>query len=144
MSTYGTQDVWNTWKWECEIILHEFHLTRCYSFTNCALLPIFHILTILRLMFPKRYGKFLVCFHRLTENNFWWTIFQVHFGVNSGASRFALENQAVNEATFRCPDELGWKPQVALLSYCIPFIISTHFLLHQVSSASLLICRESL
>ncbi|XP_078171175.1 peptidase C15, pyroglutamyl peptidase I-like protein [Carex rostrata] len=35
----------------------------------------------------------------------------VHFGVNSGATRFALESQAVNEATFRCPDELGWKPQ---------------------------------
>lgn len=38
-------------------------------------------------------------------------IILVHFGVNSGATRFALENQAVNEATFRCPDELGWKPQ---------------------------------
>ncbi|GLT38554.1 hypothetical protein SLA2020_127960 [Shorea laevis] len=35
----------------------------------------------------------------------------VHFGVNSGASRFAIEQQAVNEATFRCPDEMGWKPQ---------------------------------
>jgi pyroglutamyl-peptidase len=35
----------------------------------------------------------------------------IHFGVNSGAMRFALENQAVNEATFCCPDELGWKPQ---------------------------------
>ncbi|KAF8728783.1 hypothetical protein HU200_018061 [Digitaria exilis] len=35
----------------------------------------------------------------------------LHFGVNSGSHRFALENQAVNEATFRCPDELGWKPQ---------------------------------
>lgn len=35
----------------------------------------------------------------------------LHFGVNSGATRFALETQAVNEATFRCPDELGWKPQ---------------------------------
>lgn len=35
----------------------------------------------------------------------------LHFGVNSGATRFAIENQAVNEATFRCPDELGWKPQ---------------------------------
>ncbi|XP_057502284.1 uncharacterized protein LOC130786082 [Actinidia eriantha] len=35
----------------------------------------------------------------------------VHFGVNSGATRFAIENQAVNEATFRCPDEMGWKPQ---------------------------------
>lgn len=34
----------------------------------------------------------------------------LHFGVNSGAMRFAIENQAVNEATFRCPDELGWKP----------------------------------
>ncbi|XP_073311157.1 uncharacterized protein [Primulina huaijiensis] len=35
----------------------------------------------------------------------------VHFGVNSGATKFALEHQAVNEATFRCPDEMGWKPQ---------------------------------
>lgn len=35
----------------------------------------------------------------------------LHFGVNSGATRFAIENQAVNEANFRCPDELGWKPQ---------------------------------
>ncbi|XP_008793297.2 pyrrolidone-carboxylate peptidase-like isoform X1 [Phoenix dactylifera] len=35
----------------------------------------------------------------------------IHFGVNSGATRFAIENQAFNEATFRCPDELGWKPQ---------------------------------
>ncbi|XVF31506.1 hypothetical protein REPUB_Repub16aG0151800 [Reevesia pubescens] len=38
-------------------------------------------------------------------------IIWLHFGVNSGASRFAIEHQAVNEATFRCPDELGWKPQ---------------------------------
>lgn len=35
----------------------------------------------------------------------------VHFGVNSGATRFAIENQAFNEATFRCADEMGWKPQ---------------------------------
>uniref|UniRef100_G3MPZ2 Pyroglutamyl-peptidase I n=1 Tax=Amblyomma maculatum TaxID=34609 RepID=G3MPZ2_AMBMU len=35
----------------------------------------------------------------------------LHLGVNSGATIFAIENQAVNEATFRCPDELGWKPQ---------------------------------
>lgn len=35
----------------------------------------------------------------------------LHFGVNSGASKFAIEQQAVNEATFRCPDEMGWKPQ---------------------------------
>ncbi|KAI3891725.1 hypothetical protein MKW92_000565 [Papaver armeniacum] len=35
----------------------------------------------------------------------------LHFGVNSGATKFAIENQAVNEATFPCPDEMGWKPQ---------------------------------
>ncbi|PKA54695.1 pyroglutamyl-peptidase [Apostasia shenzhenica] len=34
----------------------------------------------------------------------------LHFGVNSGSMGFALEKQAVNEATFRWPDELGWKP----------------------------------
>ncbi|KAF3453900.1 hypothetical protein FNV43_RR04341 [Rhamnella rubrinervis] len=38
-------------------------------------------------------------------------IIWLHFGVNSGASRFAIEHQAINEATFRCPDEMGWKPQ---------------------------------
>ncbi|KAK4282698.1 hypothetical protein QN277_014043 [Acacia crassicarpa] len=38
-------------------------------------------------------------------------IIWLHFGVNSGATRFAVEHQAVNEATFRCPDEMGWKPQ---------------------------------
>ncbi|KAL9687092.1 hypothetical protein QQ045_031488 [Rhodiola kirilowii] len=38
-------------------------------------------------------------------------ILWLHFGVNSGASRFAIEHKAVNEATFRCPDEFGWKPQ---------------------------------
>ncbi|XP_061353600.1 uncharacterized protein LOC133298347 isoform X2 [Gastrolobium bilobum] len=35
----------------------------------------------------------------------------LHLGVNSGAQRFAIERQAANEATFRCPDELGWQPQ---------------------------------
>ncbi|KNA04565.1 hypothetical protein SOVF_198520 [Spinacia oleracea] len=39
------------------------------------------------------------------------TVIWLHLGVNSGAMRFAIENQAVNEATFRCPDEMGWKPQ---------------------------------
>ncbi|XP_074350261.1 uncharacterized protein LOC141689770 [Apium graveolens] len=38
-------------------------------------------------------------------------IIWVHFGVNSGATRFAIEHQAFNEATFRCADEMGWKPQ---------------------------------
>ncbi|TKY52338.1 Pyrrolidone-carboxylate peptidase [Spatholobus suberectus] len=38
-------------------------------------------------------------------------IIWLHFGVNSGATRLAIERQAVNEATFRCPDEMGWKPQ---------------------------------
>jgi hypothetical protein len=37
----------------------------------------------------------------------------VHFGVNSGATNFAVEWRAVNEATFRCADELGWQPQHA-------------------------------
>ncbi|KAL2325618.1 hypothetical protein Fmac_024676 [Flemingia macrophylla] len=42
-----------------------------------------------------------------TSNKIIW----LHFGVNSGATRFAIERQAVNEATFRCHDEMGWKPQ---------------------------------
>ncbi|XP_012573830.1 uncharacterized protein [Cicer arietinum] len=40
------------------------------------------------------------------ENVVW-----LHLGVNSGAVRFAVERLAANEATFRCPDELGWQPQ---------------------------------
>ncbi|KAK1376567.1 Pyroglutamyl-peptidase I [Heracleum sosnowskyi] len=35
----------------------------------------------------------------------------LHLGLNSGLVKFAIEQQAVNEATFRCPDELGWQPQ---------------------------------
>ena len=42
---------------------------------------------------------------------------QLHLGVNSGSARFAVEWQAVNEATFRYPDELGWQPKVDFLSY---------------------------
>ncbi|CAL0300145.1 unnamed protein product [Lupinus luteus] len=38
-------------------------------------------------------------------------IIWLHFGVNSGATRFAIERQAVNEANFPCPDEMGWKPE---------------------------------
>lgn len=34
----------------------------------------------------------------------------LHLGVNSGVVRFSIEQQAVNEATFLCPDELGWQP----------------------------------
>ncbi|KAM7481839.1 hypothetical protein LguiB_006422 [Lonicera macranthoides] len=46
-----------------------------------------------------------------SESSNYGRVIWVHFGVNSGATRFAIEHQAVNEATFRCPDELGWKPQ---------------------------------
>ncbi|KAL0447134.1 UNVERIFIED_CONTAM: Pyrrolidone-carboxylate peptidase [Sesamum latifolium] len=35
----------------------------------------------------------------------------LHLGVSKGALKFALERQAVNEATFCSPDELGWQPQ---------------------------------
>eukprot|EP00850_Spirogloea_muscicola_P022176 SM000281S10744 [mRNA] locus=s281:58039:60161:+ [translate_table: standard] len=35
----------------------------------------------------------------------------IHLGVNSGASKIAIEKKAFNEATFRCPDEMGWQPQ---------------------------------
>ncbi len=45
------------------------------------------------------------------ESSTYEKVIWVHFGVNSGATRFAIEHQAVNEATFRCPDEMGWKPQ---------------------------------
>ncbi|XP_026387216.1 uncharacterized protein LOC113282437 isoform X3 [Papaver somniferum] len=37
----------------------------------------------------------------------------VHLGVNNEGQKFAIEHQAVNEATFRCPDELGWQPQTS-------------------------------
>jgi len=48
---------------------------------------------------------------------------QLHLGVNSGAVRFAIEHQAANEATFRCPDELGWQPQVSHDSAFIFFLL---------------------
>ncbi|KAK6116523.1 hypothetical protein DH2020_049728 [Rehmannia glutinosa] len=42
----------------------------------------------------------------------------LHLGVNTGALKFAIERQAVNEATFCCPDELGWQPQAAIGFCC--------------------------
>jgi hypothetical protein len=56
---------------------------------------------------------------------FEWIVSQIHFGVSGGLPRFALENQAVIDTTFACPDELGWKPQVALLPNCL-FSLSTY------------------
>ncbi|KAE8734550.1 Detected protein of confused Function [Hibiscus syriacus] len=50
-------------------------------------------------------------------------IIWVHFGVNSGASRFAIEHQAVNETTFRWPNEMGWKPQVRYISFPLSWCI---------------------
>lgn len=38
--------------------------------------------------------------------------------MNSGAAKFAIEQRAVNDATFCCPDELGWQPQVDVLLPC--------------------------
>ncbi|CAA2967776.1 pyroglutamyl-peptidase 1 [Olea europaea subsp. europaea] len=35
----------------------------------------------------------------------------LHLGVNNGGLNFSIERQAVNEASFCCPDELGWQPQ---------------------------------
>ncbi|ERN03267.1 hypothetical protein AMTR_s00003p00202130 [Amborella trichopoda] len=52
----------------------------------------------------------------VTESSPGARIIWLHFGVNSGATKFAIEKQAVNEATFRCPDQLGWKPQI---SHCV-------------------------
>lgn len=37
------------------------------------------------------------------------TVF-IHLGVNTGCTQFYLEWKAKNEATFSCPDELGWVP----------------------------------
>lgn len=68
-----------------------------------------------------------------------WIFFQLHFGVNSGTTRFALEKQAINEATFRCPDELGWKPQVTLI-VLFTFMVSCAY----IKSPSILICSFSL
>ncbi|XP_040375179.1 pyrrolidone-carboxylate peptidase isoform X2 [Rosa chinensis] len=46
-----------------------------------------------------------------TDSNTNDQVVWLHLGVNSGAMKFAIERQAVNEATFRCPDEFGWQPQ---------------------------------
>ncbi|CAM6098322.1 unnamed protein product [Calypogeia fissa] len=34
----------------------------------------------------------------------------IHFGLETGATWFKVEEQAVNEASFRCADEMGWQP----------------------------------
>ena len=79
-------------------------------------------------------------------------LLQLHFGVNSGATKFAIERQAVNEATFRCPDELGWKPQVALLlcnltsilQYSWGFLFSYIYIYINYNLSSLLTNRKNI
>jgi pyroglutamyl-peptidase len=39
------------------------------------------------------------------------TAVQLHLGVDGTATHFKLEQQAVNEAAFRVPDQKGWQPQ---------------------------------
>ncbi|KAK9803439.1 hypothetical protein WJX73_000976 [Symbiochloris irregularis] len=39
----------------------------------------------------------------------------VHFGLDVGGKVFRLEEQAVNEATFRCPDQDGWCPHEEMI-----------------------------
>lgn len=47
--------------------------------------------------------------------------------------KFAIERQAVNEATFRCPDEFGWQPQVGVahpvvMVYCLFYLPLVRYL----------------
>ncbi|KAJ8451628.1 hypothetical protein Cgig2_018262 [Carnegiea gigantea] len=52
----------------------------------------------------------------------------LHLGVNGGAKKFAIERQAFNEATFCCPDELGWQPLVdSLLFVCLSLLLLIPF-----------------
>ncbi|XP_024990432.1 uncharacterized protein LOC112524708 isoform X2 [Cynara cardunculus var. scolymus] len=37
----------------------------------------------------------------------------LHMGMIDGSSKFTIERRAVNEATFLCPDELGWQPKTS-------------------------------
>ncbi|WZZ04228.1 hypothetical protein YC2023_090149 [Brassica napus] len=66
-----------------------------------------------------------------------WVRDCLHLGVNSGSTKFAIERQAVNEAHFRCPDQLGWQPQNTNL----PF--STQRLPIVVEDGSILKAKET-
>ena len=88
-----------------------------------------YALICLHLPFPSHYNGFLqVCalhyvntVSKLSYHSLFFL--QLHLGVNSGASRFAIEHQAYNEATFCCPDELGWKPKVRVSIYLSIYLI---------------------
>lgn len=63
-----------------------------------------------RSVLQQMYSKYLPApHHKPTSTSTLQTIF-IHMGVNVCAKRFQLEIQARNEATFICPDELGWAP----------------------------------
>ncbi|KAL8157080.1 hypothetical protein AgCh_001974 [Apium graveolens] len=70
-------------------------------------------------MVPFTWYLFSVCEVNFEDAMFYFSpkkhlltiLLKLHLGVNSASIKFAIEQQAVNEATFRCPDELGWQPQ---------------------------------
>lgn len=39
----------------------------------------------------------------------------LHLGIDVSSTQFKLEAQAVNDATFRCPDQRGWQPRGSLI-----------------------------
>ncbi|KAL4422931.1 hypothetical protein ABPG75_009128 [Micractinium tetrahymenae] len=50
----------------------------------------------------------------------------LHLGVDVSGCGFKLERQAVNEATFCCPDQRGWRPQGQLIDDRPGCTLSTH------------------
>lgn len=58
----------------------------------------------------------------------------LHLGVAAQQEGFKLEECAVNEATFRCPDERGWAPieQPILPQYPTAHVLHPLFSLHEV------------
>ncbi len=54
------------------------------------------------------------------------TLLQLHLGVDARALGFKLEQQAVNDATFRVPDQRGWQPTGQLIDDRPGCTLNTH------------------
>lgn len=54
------------------------------------------------------------------------TLLQLHLGVDARARGFKLEQLAVNDATFRVPDQRGWQPTGQLIDDRPGCTLNTH------------------
>ena len=114
--------------WHLPVTIHcAYNAISTYQHVQVTWASEFHVSVNFLLLLVKSENVNSICNLLIITFQFCWL--QLHLGVNGGAKKFAIERQAFNEATFCCPDELGWQPLVDSLLFICPLLLSSYCLL---------------